>query len=441
MRRHLVFLASFCALALIAILSLRPTEAVRLEGSLAELTPEAALDVLDRAAENGSFSENLALIYSRLALGAGDPAKARRALSRIAAQEGLNALGEEHLSEVERMAGDLAKASRHLQRAYRQEPTEARRLKLGLWARLLRDRMAELQVLQSVSPDKLTGWEVERLADLLLQAGRIADVEALYRQTTGIGGGNEADRLRASLVGLLAETGRLDAAMAEVRRWFVAEAPDQHVLEITLPVLLDRGALGEAFALARLSQDMAPESSHVLLPLFARSGHRATVLALQDRWLRGASRISADEWKTLAELAAGSGDLRGLRTALAIQSVPPKDPLILEQVFLQFLRFQGPDSLWPYLRFMTAGQMDSAPLVGAAAMRAAGRSDLVYRYLVAAARQPMIDWDRDIWMGMARQFQGTDAYRQLMSDPAIGDGFRIALADRFILAADPAEGP
>ena len=440
MRRHLVFLASFCALALIAILSLRPTEAVRLEGSLAELTPEAALEVLDRAAGNGAFSENLALIYSRLALGAGDPAKARRALSRIATQEGLNALGEEHLSEVERMAGDLAKASMHLQRAYRLEPTEARRHKLGLSARLQRDSMAELHVLQSVSPDRLTGWEVERLADLLLRAGRIADVEALYRQTTKIGG-DEADRLRASLVDLLAETGRLDAAMAEVRRWFTAEAPDQHVLEITLPVLLDRGALGEAFALARLSQDMAPESSHVLLPLFARSGHRATVLALQDRWLRGANRISADEWKTLAGLAAGSGDLRGLRAALAIQSVPPKDPHILEQVFLQFLRFQGPDSLWPYLRFMTAAQMDSAPLVGAAAMRAAGRSDLVSRYLVAAARQPMIDWDRDIWMGLARQFQGTDAYRQLMSDPAIGDGFRIALADRFILAADPAEDP
>ena len=440
MRRHLVFLASFCALALIAILSLRPTEAVRVEGSLAELTPEAALEVLDRAAGTGAFSENLALIYSRLALGAGDPAKARRALSRIATQEGLNALGEEHLSEVERMAGDLAKASMHLQRAYRQEPTEARRLKLGLWARLQRDRMAELQVLQSVPPDKLTGWEVERLADLLLQAGQMADVEALYRQTTGIGG-DEADWLRASLVDLLAETGRLDAAMAEVRRWFVAEAPDQHVLEVTLPVLLDRGALGEAFALARLSQDMAPESSHVLLPLFARSGHRAAVLALQDRWLRGANRISADEWKTLAGLAAGSGDLRGLRAALAIQSVPPKDPQILEEVFLQFLRFQGPDSLWPYLRFMTAEQMDSAPLVGAAVMRAAGRPDLVYRYLVAAARQPMIDWDRDIWMGMARQFQGTDTYRQLMSDPAIGDGFRIALADRFILAADPAEDP
>ena len=90
---------------------------------------------------------------------------------------------------------------------------------------------------------------------------------------------------------------------------------------------------------------------------------------------------------------------------------------------------------------MTAEQMDSAPLVGAAAMRAAGRSDLVYRYLVAAARQPMIDWDRDIWMGLARQFQGTEAYRQLMSDPVIGDGFRIALADRFISAADPAEAP
>lgn len=440
MQRYLVFLASFCALALTAILSLRPTDAIRLEGSLAELTPEAALEALDSAAGKIEFNENLALIYSRLALGSGDIAKARAALAHGGEAGGLNALGEEQLSEVARISGNMRLATTHLRRAYQKEPTADRRLTLGLWYRLQRDRLGEIRTLQSVPLDALTEWEVERLAQLLLQGGQVAEVEVLYADAAEFEG-EAADVFKTRLIDLLAETGRLDATMTVTLRWFADAKPDPRALEIAIPVLLDRGAVGEAYALARHAQDEAPHTSHVLLPLFARSGHRAIVLDLQQRWLRRATQISAAEWATLTDLAARSGDLRGLRDALVVSSGRAVEAKALEQVFLQFLRFEGPEGLVSYHRFWTADLMASAPLVAAAVSGLGGRPDLAYGHLRAAARQNMIDWDRDIWLATARHLQGTDAYRRLMSDPTIEGGLRAALAGPFIAVADPSTRP
>lgn len=437
MRRHLAFLASFCGMALIAILSLRPTDAVRLEGSLAELTPEAALAQLDAAAGRMAFSENLALIYSRLALESGDTGKARAALDQRMPDTGPAALREEQMAEVERSAGNLRGATLHLMRAYRAEPTDARRLELGLLHRLRRDDAAEIGVLQSVPLEKLTPWEMGRLADLLIRAGEVTEAEALYRRAADFPG-KVADGFRASLIDLLAESGRLDAAMSVAMRWSEADAPGRNSLDIVVPVLLDRGAVGQAYALARHALRDAPETSHVLLRHFARSGHRAIVLDLQARRLRQGGKLSAAEWASLIELAAGSGDLRGLRGALALTGAGQVDPQVLAGVLLQLLRFQGPAALVPYHRFLSADLLRRAPLVGAAVTAADGRSDLAHAYLRHAAQIEMTDWDRDIWLSTASRLHGTQAYRQLMSDAGIDRRLRSELAAAFIARAEPA---
>ena len=156
MRRYLIFLASFCGLAVIAIVQLHPSEALRLEGELASLTPEAALDRLDGAAYRIAFTDNLALVYSRLALDAGQVHKARAALAGLARSVDRNAPMQDQLAEVERLVGNLPAATAHLQAAYRLDPTEARRTALGRWYRLQKDAPAELAVLGSVPAEELT---------------------------------------------------------------------------------------------------------------------------------------------------------------------------------------------------------------------------------------------------------------------------------------------
>ena len=437
MQRYMFMLLGFCAMAVAAVFYLLPSATVRFEGELAMMAPEEALARLNAEERKMAFSDNLILTHATLALYAGDMATAKRALNRLTHVKTLTASVQEDLAEVARIEGNLTTAIRHLQAAYDFAPTPELRERLGLWHRTTRDRAAEIRVLQSVSPKRLSDSEVERLASLLTSTRRLNELEALYRVIAG-GETALADRFKERLVDYLVETGRANDAVTAAVDWFEAADHDQLPLDIAVPVLIARGEIGSATELAILAVQYAPQTSHTMILKFTRSGHRAIALDLQRRTLSQRRDISVAHWDSLVEVTELTGDLRGLRVAMAIAGRQAPDQVLIA-VLTQFLRYQGAAALTPYRAYLTPELLDDAPLIGAAWSMQGDQAGPAYDYLLAAAERQMIDWDRNIWLATANKLRGTKVFAALLGWAVRDPHLVAALRREFIVASDPAE--
>uniref|UniRef100_A4WZV9 Uncharacterized protein n=1 Tax=Cereibacter sphaeroides (strain ATCC 17025 / ATH 2.4.3) TaxID=349102 RepID=A4WZV9_CERS5 len=427
MRDRILMLGGGGLMALFAVLALRPAETVRLEGELGSMTPEAAMARLEAMAGRVELTDNLRLVQADLALRAGHPAAAERALAGDRPQEagaGAEAVLADRRAEIARMAGDLEAAVRHLRRAQELKPDAGRRHRLGYWLRLLGDEPAELELLAGVPTVQLQPWEAGRLAQLLVRAGRTEEVEWLLRAAAE-GPDPLAGAMRPRLLDVLLETGRRDEVVPLALAWCAA-AGNTDPLEAALPVLINRGALAEAYALARSALEREPAAAHRLLPLFARGGHRAMTFDLQARWIAETPEMDARGWRTLLTVTEITGDLRGLRGALE-RSGPGLEPEITGRALLQFLRFQGPSALLPWQDRMTPDLVRAEPLVGAAFMGLQGRPEEVHRLLALAAARPLSEWDRTLWLSLAGSLRGTAGHADLMARPGANPDLPAAL--------------
>ncbi|MGO4914809.1 tetratricopeptide repeat protein [Pseudogemmobacter sp. W21_MBD1_M6] len=440
MQRYVLMLSGFCALAVLAILFLLPSPTVRFEGELAMMEPDDALVRLNRASDATEFSDNLSLTHADLAMMSGDMATARRALVRLSGVKPLTALVQDDLAEIARINGDLSGAITHLTAAYADTPTPERRKALGLYHRIGQNKAAEITVLQSVPPRRLSDWEVIRLADLLSSTRQFEPLEALYR-VVAAGETKVADAFKMRLVDFLVETGRPDDAAAVALIWYRDADYDQAPLDIAVPVLIGRGAIAQAAALALRALQSSPDTGHSMILTFAKSGHRAIALELQRRNLARSLVVSNEEWATYTVMAEMTGDLRGLRQALSSRTQSRIEEDVLIPVLMQFLRYQGAGALTPYRALLTPALLRKAPLIGAAWARAHHRTAEAYADLVSAAQQPLSDWDKDIWVYTANTLRGTDAFAGLLGgavqDPRLLD----ALRGSFIARLDPASIP
>lgn len=436
MQRHLLMFTALCLLAVISTALLRPDPAIQFEVELSTLEPEEALARLETADPEMKSRENIALLHATLALNAGRTGATRIALKNLESAEDLTALMQEQLSEVAILEEDLPAAIDHLRAAHDAEPTTARRLKLGIWYRLSRETGAELMLLQSVAPSALSDGEAERLAQLLLQARRFDELESAYTLLA-----EKADRtsdtFRRRLLDLQIESGRPQDAVATALRWFAQSDRSQEPMELAVAALVARGSIDEAYHVAEVSMAAAHDTSHVLIPLFARSGHRALAIELQTRWLETSDGISDEAWATLIGFTDITGDPRGLRIALSRVPADEIAPDILDRVLLEILRYQGVRALVPFGSLLTQEFLDEAPLIGAAWMMSQGRERETLSYLVASAGRDNSDWEAQIWLHIAGQLAGTPAHRQLlqatMGDPRLDDVLRGAA----ISAAQP----
>ena len=101
-------------------------------------------------------------------------------------------------------------------------------------------------------------------------------------------------------------------------RWI--EGPQAaEALETSVRAMIGRGAINAAVLLARKGFVLAPADSHVVLPIFARSGHGGIARILQREWLATRTTLSDAEWSTLSLLAESTGDMRGLKLTDVMQ--------------------------------------------------------------------------------------------------------------------------
>jgi hypothetical protein len=136
-----------------------------------------------------------------------------------------------------------------------------------------------------------------------------------------------------------------------------------------------------------------------------------------------------------------TGDLRGLRQALSFSAETRIGEDILIPVLMQFLRYQGAGALTPYRRLLTPSLLRKAPLIGAAWASAHHNAAEAYADLVRAAQQPMIDWDKDIWIYTASTLRGTDAYAALLDGAVLDPRLLESLQSSFIARIEPAAIP
>lgn len=440
MQRYVFMLLGFCSLAVLAILFLLPSATVRFEGELAMMEPDDALDRLNTVSQVVEFSDNLNLTHARLAMMSGDMGTARHALNSLGGVKALTALVQDNLAEASRIDGDLAGAITHLTAAYADTPTPERRKALGLYHRIGKDTDAEIRVLQSVPPKRLTDWEVIRLAELLSSTRRFDLLEALYR-VVAAGETQVADVFKMRLVDYLVETGRAGAAVDVALVWYRVADYDQRPLDIAVPVLIGRGAITQAAALALRALQSSPATSHRMILTFAKSGHRAIALDLQQRNLARSPAPSVAEWATYTAMAEMTGDLRGLRQALSVAMQSKIDEDVLIPVLMQFLRYQGAGALTPYRGLLTPSLLRKSPLIGAAWASARHHTALAYADLIRAAEHPLSDWDKDIWIHTANTLRGTDAFAGLIGGEVQDPRLLTALQGGFVARVDPASIP
>lgn len=443
MRPHVLALLAVCGLALAAILLLRPNEEVRFEARLAQLEPEEALASL-RAAERseGALPQSLELAHARLARGAGELAEARAGFERVLEETGPQAGVLDELARIEALAGDMARAARLLGEAQALEPDDERRQTLGHWLRALRETEAELALLRGTPPEDLTAWERERVALLLVEAGRVEEYRAYLAAAAGAedpaAEGAEAAPFRRQLLEFEIDAGAPDRALEAALRWHDAAPEDREGLRISVGTLIGRGAIDEAGALARRAVERDPETGAALAPVFLRSGHGGLARDLQARWLRSDPPLSREDWAALAEMAELSGDLSALNAALARPAAAEEE--VPGSVFLQLLRYRGAQALVPHRARLTGDALAEAPLVAAAWSNWRRQPSETYRDLVLASRAPLTDWDREIWLSIAGDLRGTPFERALLAGAPADPGLRERLRDR-VLPAIPTTAP
>ena len=180
--RHPVLLFTmFCLCALLGMMVLRPDQNQRREAELSQMTPAAALADLGGYVPYRPTEQGIAALHARLALAAGDLDLARKLLADLADQHPDNPAVRDFLAETETLAGGTSAAAGHLEIAYRLDPTQERRDRLGLLYRLLGERQKEADLLIGADVQTLTMADLERAVDLLLSEGRSDKAEQLYR--------------------------------------------------------------------------------------------------------------------------------------------------------------------------------------------------------------------------------------------------------------------
>jgi hypothetical protein len=149
-------------------------------------------------------------------------------------------------------------------------------------------------------------------------------------------------------------------------------------------------------------------------------------------WLARDGSLDAEDWDALVRVAEQSGDLTGLRTAIARAAVGPfdgqGDAPPPATAFLQFLRYQGARALIPYESTMTSETFEEVPLIGAAWHGWLRQPKESFDYLLAAANGPLTDWDRAIWMLIAYDLRSTTFYRDLLAGAPADAGLRDLLS-------------
>jgi hypothetical protein len=428
MRSHAMMSLVLGAVAIGGIVALRPDPGVEFEAKLSRLEPEEALKELRQAEGKMPFHGNLELLYGRLSLADGDLEAARRSFLRLRSQAALSEEVLETLAGIAVTAGDLPMAAVHLRRAYEVAPSPERRARLSGWYRSLRMPIAERQLLESVDPSELAAWEVERLGLLLVNADRIGDYEQLLSVLAeGDTDGHLAFKRR--FIEFLIEGGRAGEAVVAATRW--AERQQDGALEMAVRALIGRGAIDAAILVAREGFRVAPEDGHVVLPVFAGSGHGGVARLLQAEWLAGRAQLTDAEWATLALLAETTGDMRGLHAALATQGTTA-GPGARAGAFMQFVRYRGAAALVPYRQLLSEDVFTAAPLVGAAWAAWRGDQPASFRHLVVAAKEPLGEWDQLIWMSLFDGLRGSTFHQVLLAGGVDNPDLRRRLRDSVI---------
>lgn len=431
MRSYAAVFLILCGIAVGALVMLTPDPGVQFEADLSRLESEEALRRLREVESGVVFHDNLELLYGRLSLADGDLEAARRSFRRLLSGAGPSEEVLEALAGIEVVAGDLALAAGYLRQAYDLFPTPERRGRLGLWYRSLQMQEAERGLLQSVDPLQLSAWEVERLGHLLVAADHDAEYEALLIALAAERGETSL-AFKKRLLELLAESGRTAAAVQYASAWMKADPSPGAVLEVSAKSLIGRGALDAAIVLARESFASAPQASHVVLPVFVRSGHGGVARILQSEWLAGRGTLTPAEWETLSFMAEASGDLRALQAVLESDRAGLAEPAAVGGALMQFVRYRGPGALVPYRRLLSADVQKATPLVAAAWAGWSRNSEAAYDALVAAAREPLSDWDQAIWMSVAEGLRGTPFHRALLAGAVTNGDLRRRLLDSVI---------
>ncbi len=412
MRTHLIGLVAFLTLALVAVVALQPDARTRFEADLSHLPPEEALALLEQPGAYAPEDRNIALLHASLLEATGAFQPARAILENLLADSPDNVALSNELAALSVTTGDTQAALRYAEAAWRTEPDRASRERLGLLHRLSRDTAGEIALLASVPAETLTPFEAARLAQLLVSTGDLEGAETLYRHLAETRGPS-TDEARKRLVVFLIDAGRSDEARILAADWYTAGSRDFATVEALLPVFIARGAIDEARWYAEVAMSGSPEMGHRLVGVFSRAGHRAIARHLHDAVLAQTDGISREEWQTLIDYAALTGDVSGLQKGIGTApegSIPTRQ---LSEALLQMLRYRGPQALAPYRQLATEELTREAPLVAAAFDIDQARHDSTVRNLVDAAGRNLDEWDQEIWISMAGRLRGTGFDRKL----------------------------
>lgn len=422
MRRYALALLLICLGAVFATLQLRPDPAVELEAELLRIEPVDALERLNAGEADANPTKNIRLLHARLAATAGNYDTAQRAYHEVIALGGASAEIMDELATMEAVSGELERAVIYKADAYEQAPDSNRRQTLGYWYRLLRDADRERALLSSVSADELTDFERTRLSDLYLSIGDIAAYRDILGDIAESGGKAELPAKRDLLFFHL-ESGEPDIALDLARNWVKGSSEDADQLGMILTALIGRGAIAQAAKLGRDAIAANSEIGAVPTSAFIKSGHGGLGREMQSYWLAEDRELDLNDWSELNAVAEITGDLKSLQFAIARQLPGDSEPPA--ESFMQFLRYQGARALLPYRAYMTVETFEKAPLLGAAWYAWHNQPQESFRYLAAAARTPLSDWDRSIWMSIASGLRGTPFYRELLvrtvDDPRLRD--------------------
>lgn len=418
MRRYDFTIVLICLAAIGLVLLLLPDPMVKLEAKMASLEPENALIEFAQIKSASDRSRNLNLMHARLAMAAGDFAAARTQYLLVDDDVSQNPEILDELAALAAMSGDLADAREFKTRAHALAPDVNRRQDLGYWLRLSGDREAEADLLATVPLRSLTGFEKQRLSELLLASGNIHAYRDMLTDRAAAKG-DDALEARGQLLELAIEMGDAAGALRFALDWSAADPLDRDNLELSLRTLIARGATAEALELAEFAVTRNPHIGSVPVYTFIAAGHGGIARRLQDLWLDTDPLLDSADWIALSVIAERSGDLAALRHAL-VRNVtddapPPPD------AFLQFLRYQGARALMPYRAHMTEDLFAQMPLLGAAWYSLQRNAPHTFAFLVAAANSaevPLTDWDRSIWMSITQDLRGTPYYRELLSKPS-----------------------
>ena len=412
---HPVLVAlTLCTFAGLAYFGLHPKPSLQLEGEIAMLEPAVALQRLD-AATDIDFDRNLALTHAALALDAGEFAVAEQVLLRILAQGQDSPEIELMFAQASRLSADPKGETDHLAAAYALAPSSALRQQLGLAYRSHRLPAQERTLLLAVAGEDLTSYEATRLADLLRQDRQFAALERLYRRRAD-GTGPDADAAKQLVVNVLLESGRLTEAQQLAMRWFEASGRDQHILQTAIPAFVNWDALDGAMALALSALQVAPKTSYHLIAVFLDGGHQDRAFEFQKAWLASLPGLPLEAWPTLIDTAERTGNLEGLRIGL---SKTPPDALpadLLSAVMVQFLRYQGVQSLYPQAAYLRPDVMQQRPLIGASWAASHGNQLDAAAFLIEASKRQQSAWDWQIWGNVAISLKGTPAYQMLLAN-------------------------